>query len=113
VAYIGSEVDGNLERLFCAGRGIKGAFWANYLAANHVEAAGGRRRLEEVLPGMRVEALNGDGVLIVATDSPLPADTEEARARFLMLHRALEPAFLSLAETAPLKRPLLGYFHRP
>jgi hypothetical protein len=31
---------------------------------------------------MRVEVLNGHGLLIVATDSLLPADTEEARARF-------------------------------
>jgi Type VI immunity for VRR-NUC len=113
VAYIGSEVDGNLELVVCAGRGVKGAFWANYLTASHVEAAGGRQHLEEVLQGMRVEALNGHGLLIVATDNPLPADTEEARERFLLLHRALEPAFLSLAETPPLKRPLLGYFHRP
>ena len=112
VAHIGSEVDGNLETLFNAGQGIKGAFWANYLTAAHVAKIGGRSRVEETAAGMRVEPLAGGGLLIVATDSPLPDDTEETRRRFLDLHRLLEPAFLSRQQTPELKRPLLGYFAR-
>ena len=38
VAHIGSDIDGNIDVLICAGRGIKGAYWANYLGATHVHA---------------------------------------------------------------------------
>ena len=42
VAWIGSDVDGNLDRSFCAGKGIKGAFWANYLSEIYVRTGGWR-----------------------------------------------------------------------
>jgi hypothetical protein len=112
VAHIGSEVDGNLETLFNAGQGIKGAFWANYLTAAHVATIGGRTRVAEAAADMRVEPLGDGGLLVVATESPLPDDTEENRRRFLTLTRLLGPAFLSRQQTPELKRPLLGYFSR-
>jgi Protein of unknown function (DUF3396) len=112
VAHTGSDVDGNIDILICEGRGIKGAFWANYLSAIHVGMAGGESQLRGRLEGMRVEPLNGGGLLIVATDSPLPEDSEESRRRFLRLHAALQPAFLSRSETPERKRDLLGYFYR-
>ena len=59
-----------------------------------------------------MEPLNGGGLLIVATASPLPADTEENRRRFARLHAALQPALISRAETPANKRGLLGYFYR-
>ncbi len=59
-----------------------------------------------------IEALCGDGLLIVAADSPLPADTEENRQRFLALHRLLQPAFISRAKVGDRKGRLLGYFYR-
>lgn len=112
VAWIGSDVDGNLERLFCAAKGIKGAFWANYLSETYVRQAGGAEVIGASLPGIWIETLHDGGLLVVATESPLPKDSEENRQRFLAVHRVLQPAFLSRAETAANKRALLGHFYR-
>jgi hypothetical protein len=112
IAYVGLDIDNNLDSLFCGGKGIKGAFWANYLSADYVRMAGGEEKLRSAVAGMRVDPLNDGGLLVVATDSPLPEDIEENRARFLRLHRALRPAFISREEASELKRPLLGYFFR-
>jgi hypothetical protein len=112
VAYTG-DVDGNLEALFRAGRGIKGAFWANFLAGRHVRLLGADSVLRARLGDARVEPLGDDGLLIVTTASPLPEDCEDNRRRFLDLSRVLEPAFISRAETPETKRALLGYFARP
>jgi hypothetical protein len=112
VASVGLDIDGNLESLYCKGRGIKGAFWANYLSAGHVALAGGEARIRAELHGIRVDPLGHGGLLVVATDSPLPADTEDNRQRFLRVHAALRPAFLSREETPENKRRFLGYFYR-
>ena len=112
VAWSGSDVDGNLERSFCAGKGIKGAFWANYLSEIYVRKAGGAEAIVASLPGIRIERLHDGGLLVVATESPLPKDSEENRQRFLAVHRVLQPAFVSRAEIAANKRALLGYFCR-
>lgn len=112
VAYTGLNVDHNLESLYCGGRGIKGAFWANYLSNVYVDLAGGEQRLRDGLPGLRIEALRGGGLLIVAAESPLPQDTEENRQRFLSVHRLLQPVFISRNETSERKGRLLGYFYR-
>ena len=112
VACGGSDIDGNLEQLYCKGRGIKGAFWTNYLTRAHVSMAGGEQQIRAKLSGMRVDPLNHGGLMVVATDSPLPEDTEENRQRFLRVHAALRPAFLSREETPENKRPMLGYFYR-
>ena len=112
VAWIGSDVDGNLDRSFCATKGIKGAFWANYLSEIYVRQAGGAEVIGASLPGIRIETLHDGGLLVVVTESPLPKDSEENRQRFLAVHRVLQPAFLSRAETAVNKRALLGYFYR-
>ncbi len=112
IAWIGADIDGNLDRLFCAGKGIKGAFWANYLGETDVKRAGAEQAIVASLPGFRIETLRDGGLLVVATDSPLPEDSEENRRRFLAVHRVLQPAFLSRAETAENQRVLLGYFYR-
>jgi hypothetical protein len=112
VAYVGSDIELNLAQLYVKGQGIKGAFWANYLSAAHVGLAGGERQIRAKLPGIRVETLDHGGLLVVATDSPLPDDNEENRQRFLRVHAALQPAFLSREKTSENKRPMLGYFYR-
>jgi hypothetical protein len=112
VAWIGSDVDGNLDHSFEAGKGIKGAFWANYLSEVYVSMAGGAQSIAASLPGIRIEALHDGGLLVVATESPLPEDSEENRQRFLAVHRVLQPAFLSRAEMAVNKRALLGHYYR-
>ena len=112
VAWIGSDVDGNLDGSFCAGKGIKGAFWANYLSETYVGKAGGAQAIRASLPGIRIDDLRDGGLVVVATESPLPEDSEHNRQRFLAVHRVLQPAFLSRAETAANKRALLGYFYR-
>jgi hypothetical protein len=61
---------------------------------------------------MHIESLNLGGLLVVATDNPLPADTEATSSRFTQLHDALQPAFLSREETPENKRGMLGYFYR-
>jgi len=111
VACVG-DVDSNLAPLYCHGRGIKGAFWANYLTRAHVDMAGGEEEIRTKLPGWRIDSLDHGGLLVVATDSPLPDDTEENRRRFLHVHAALQPAFLSREETSEGKRQMLGYFYR-
>jgi hypothetical protein len=107
VAWTGADIDGNLERLFLAGKGIKGAFWANFLNARAVAQAG-----DSPLVPFRKQPLARGGLLIVATDNPLPADSEENRRHFVALHRALQPAFVSLAEVSGTIRPMLGHFYR-
>ena len=67
-------------------------FWANFLSAAHVAMAGGEAALETKLNGMRVEPLEHGGLLVVATDSPLPEDTDATRERFWRLDEALQPA---------------------
>jgi hypothetical protein len=112
IAYGGNDIEGNLSPLYCRNAGVKGAFWANFLSAAHVTMAGGEAVLRRDLNGMRIERLEHGGLLVVATDSPLPEDTGETRARFLRLDEALRPAFLSREETPPIKRGMLGYFYR-
>lgn len=112
VAAVGAGIDGNLADLYCAGRGIKGAFWANFLSAPYVAMVGSATRVGQVAPEARIEPLDHDGLLVVATPSPLPQDSDENRRRFLDVDRALQPAFLSKAETPAHKQALLGYFHR-
>jgi hypothetical protein len=111
VAYLG-DTDLNLAQSYCSNKGIKGAFWANFLNAVHVEMVGGADQIRAKLAGIRVESLNHGGLLIVATESPLPEDTEENRDRFLRVHTALQPAFLSYQQTTEMQRPLLSYFYR-
>ncbi len=112
IAYVGHDIEGNLASLYCNNCGIKGAFWANFLSAAHVELAGGEAALKRQVNGMRVEALDHGGMLVIATTTPLPDDTEDTRARFLRLDDALRPAFLSRDETPEMKRGMLGYFYR-
>jgi hypothetical protein len=112
VAWIGADVDGNLDRSFCNAKGIKGAFWANFLSAAYVRQAGGAQAIGAGLPGIRIETLRDGGLLVVTTESPLPEDSEESRQRFLAVHRVLQPAFLSRAETSANTRALLGHFYR-
>jgi hypothetical protein len=112
VACGGSDIDGNLAQLYVKGRGIKGAFWANCLTPAHVSMAGGEQAIRSKLRGARIESLDHGGLLVVATDTPLPDDSEENRQRFLGVHAALQPAFLSREETSENKRPMLGYFYR-
>lgn len=112
VAQTGSDIDGNIDVLICEGRGIKGAYWSNFLSGSSVRMAGGELKLRETLEGMRVERLDDGGLLIITADSPLPDDSDENRRRFIQLATALEPAFLSRAETPPQKRSLLGCFFR-
>src|SRR3979490_1966081 len=45
---------------------------ANYLNAVHVRMAGAEQELRAKLSGMRIESLQHGGLLVVATDSPLP-----------------------------------------
>ena len=111
VAYVG-DIENYLQQLYCKDRGIKGAFWANFLSATHVRMAGGEQQIRAKLPGMQIETLKHGGLLVVATDSPLPEDNEENRQRFLRLHAVLQPAFLSRAETEKHRWGFLGYFYR-
>lgn len=112
VAFTGSDIDGNLQSLYCKSKGIKGAYWANFLNPTHIGMAGGEQQIRAGLPGARIERLEAGGLLVVATESPLPEDSEENRERFLRLYRVLQPAFLSREETPPGKRDMLGYFYR-
>ncbi len=61
---------------------------------------------------MRIEPLDYGGLLLLATDSPLPEDTEENRRRFLQLDAALKPAYLSRESASEVMRRMLGYFYR-
>jgi hypothetical protein len=112
IAYVGSDIEGNLEQLYVRDRGIKGALWANFLSAAHVAMAGGEAALKTKLTGMRVESLQHGGLLVVATDSPLPEDTDTTRERFWRLDEALQPAFISREQTTEMMRGMLGYFYR-
>jgi hypothetical protein len=112
VAYVGTDVDGNLERRYVTDRGIKGAFWANFLSPASMALCGGEHALRSALGDMRVEPLADGGVLIVATDNPLPEDSEPTRERFLRLTAALRGAFLSRAEMPETMRRYLAYFYR-
>lgn len=106
-----SAADNELKGLYASGKGIKGAFWANFLDADRVKALGGEARLGTLLPGFLIQPLEG-GLLIVATEHPLPPDTQECRERFLALHRALQPAFLEKSKVPEHRKPLLSYFFR-
>ncbi len=57
VAATGNDIDVNIDGLIVGGRGIKGAYWANYLA--RIRANGWRRTIDSPidLPGMRVEPI--------------------------------------------------------
>ena len=68
--------------------------------------------LREKLRGMRMERLEHGGMLIVATDSPLPEDTEATRERFWRLDDALQPAFILHEGLQDGFRETLGYFYR-
>lgn len=74
--------------------------------------AGGEASLRSKLNGMRVERLQHGGLLIVATDNPLPDDTDATRDLFRRLDAALQPALLSREQTTETMRGMLGYFYR-
>jgi len=112
IAFVGNDIEGNLASLYCGNRGIKGAYWANFLSEAHIDLAGGESTLKSRLSGMRVEPLEHGGLLVVATEAPLPENGEDTRERFLRLDEALRPAFLSRDETPEMKRGMLGYFYR-
>jgi len=112
IAYGGNDIELNLEPLYVQDHGIKGAFWANFLSAAYVDMAGGQALLKSKLNGMRVEPLQHGGLLVVATDSPLPEDTNDTRERFWRLDEALQPAFISREQATEMKRGMLGYFYR-
>ena len=112
VAYVGNDIEGNLSGAYVRDRGIKGAFWANYLTDTYVAMAGGEQQIRGNLAGIRVESLNGGGLLVVATDNPFPEDTEDTRRRFLAIYHALRPAFLARNERSDLQKPMLSYFYR-
>jgi hypothetical protein len=112
IAFVGNDIELNLASLYCTNKGIKGAYWANFLSAAYVDLAGGEARLKRELNGMRVEQIAHGGLLILATDTPLPEDTDETREKFLRLDEALRPAFLSREATSEFKRGMLGYFYR-
>lgn len=112
IAYVGNDIEGNLESLYCNNHGINGAFWANYLSATHVAMTGGLEQIKTKLQAIRVESLSHGGLLVVTTDNPLPDDTEENRRRFLQVHATLQPAFPSMGETVEIKRPMLSCFYR-
>ena len=82
VAYVGNDIEGNLASLYSNGRGIKGAFWANFLSAATCAMAGGEETLRRQLGGMRVDRLDHGGLLVVATDNPLPEDVSSTSERF-------------------------------
>ena len=63
-------------------------------------------------PGVRVTSLDTKRAGVLATDSPLPEDTDENRRRFLQLDAALKPAYLSRESASEVMRPMLGYFYR-
>jgi hypothetical protein len=111
IAY-GGDIELNLSRMYPRGKGIKGAFWANFLSAAYVALAGGEAMLRAKLDGMRIERLDHGGLLIVATDSPLPEDTDATRERFLRLDEALQPAFISHEGLRDTSRDMLAYFYR-
>jgi hypothetical protein len=111
IAYTGDN-ELNLSALYVHNAGIKGAFWANFLSPVHVALAGGEAALRQTLHGMRIDRLEHGGVLIVATDSPLPEDTEATRERFWRLDEALQPAFISHVGLRDTFRDMLGYFYR-
>ena len=111
VAHVG-DIDLNLQQCYVKGEGIKGAFWANFLTADHVAMAGGASTLRARLPDIRIDSLEHGGLLLRATDSPLPEDTEANRRRFLELDAALKPAFLAKDATPASMRNYLGYFYR-
>ena len=111
IAY-GGDIELNLSGLYPRGKGIKGAFWANFLSPAYVAMAGGDATLRATLDGMRIESLDHGGLLIVATDSPLPEDTDATRERFLRLDEALQPAFISSEQNSENVRDKLGYFYR-
>lgn len=111
IAYTGdSEL--NLSAMYVHNAGIKGAFWANFLSPVHVALAGGEAVLRQKLNGIRIDGLAHGGLLIVATDSPLPEDTEATRERFWRLDDALQPAFISHEGLPQTFRDMLGYFYR-
>jgi len=112
VAYVGNDIEGNLASLYCKDLGIKGAFWASFLSALYVAMAGGEETLRRSLNGMRVDRLSHGGLLVVATDTPLPDNTEATREQFARLHTALRPAFLSREATPDNRHGMLGYFYR-
>ena len=73
---------------------------------------GGEASLKTKLTGMRVEPLEHGGLLVVATDSPLPEDTDATHELFWRLDEALQPAFISREQTTEMKRGMLGDFYR-
>jgi hypothetical protein len=85
---------------------------ANSLQAIGGFLAGGEETLRAKLSGMRIESLQHGGVLVVATESPLPDDTDATRESFWRVDEALQPAFISRDQTTEMKRDMLGYFFR-
>lgn len=112
IAYVGSDIELNLAQLYVRDRGIKGAFWANFLSAAHVAMCGGEASLKTKLSGMRVEPLQHGGLLVVATESPLPDDTDATREHFWRLDEALQPAFIARERMNETMRDMLAYFYR-
>ena len=107
IAYVGNDIEVNLEGLCLQQPRHQRRVLGNFLSAAHVELARRRSRRKRIDWNARRAAAHG-GCLIVATETPLPDDIDETRSRFLRLDEALRPAFLSREATSN-KRGMLGW----
>lgn len=111
VALVGSSVDSDLCPWICKGAGIKGAFWSNFLNDGYLRRVGGINVLRQQLPAVRIEALGSGGLMVLASEDPIPEDTEPNRMLYMQLCRALRPAFIPRGELPEHLQYKLGQFY--
>jgi hypothetical protein len=99
-------------------REVHGYYWAVLLTAGHLEALGGRRRVEQEAPCESVESLDtpgGPALLCQLTGSPLAATAEDYRRWSAFLAPVLRIGYPGYWEAVPGRAayPMYGNLMRP
>lgn len=96
---LGDFFDVNIETEFRSR--IKGAFWANFLNRQHLEALGGMDYVSRAAPCWRVQPLPGAGLLLVLSENPVYRDEKTEQPRYAALREFLAPVITTRKPAIP------------
>jgi hypothetical protein len=107
---IGDFFDLNIESEFRDR--IKGAFWANFLNANHVNQLGGESIVRQSAPCERIAPLADGGLLLQLKVDPLIRDREQEEVLYRRLRDYLSPITNGTVPNVPSSLQATGRVYR-
>lgn len=90
---LGDFFDVNIDSQFQ--ERVKGAFWANFLNARHVEQIGGAQEVRQTAPCHQVAELGQGGLVLILSPNPVWQDEAKEASRYARLRQYLAPITVS------------------